>query len=234
MTGPSRLLFMVVNDKGGVGKSTVTALINGWHVARGRVPRLFDTDKINRTLQRYFPQAQLLDTNELTNIDALVDALAQDRLVIVDNKGGGMEDEERGFLKWLDEVELLGWASEHGIGLTFGAVVNQIPENNEGIGRTMKLIGDRVNWVVFRNFLGFKHTDIWDTSPVREQAIALNAYGIEVPKIADSLIAQMHEQSLPLSELRLANWAADARLKQTIRKFYAKLDEIEDILIPKD
>lgn len=234
MSGFSRLLFMFVNDKGGVGKSTVTALIKGWHAARGRNPRLFDTDRFNRTLQRFYPEAELLDTNDVTNIDSVVDALAEARLVIVDNKGGGMEDEERGFLKWLEDVELLDWAADRGIGLTLGAIVNHIPENNEGIGRTMRVIGERVNWVVFRNFLGFKHTGIWDRSPIRDQAIALGAYGIEVPKIADSLIEQMHEQSRPLSELRLANWAADARVKQTIRKFYCKLDEIEEVLTVKD
>jgi hypothetical protein len=234
VNGFPRLLFMIVNDKGGVGKSTVTALISDWHHARGRNPRLFDTDKINRTLQRYYPEAELLDTNEITNIDLVVEALAEERLVILDNKGGGMEDADRGFLKWLEDVELLDWAGDRDIGLTFGAVVNHIPENNEGIGRTMETIGDRVNWVVFRNFLDFKDSRIWDRSPIRERAIALGAYGIEVPRIADSLIAEMHAQSLPLSQLKLANWAADGRLKQTMRKFYNSLDKIEDVLTVND
>jgi hypothetical protein len=34
--------------------------------------------------------------------------------------------------------------------------------------------------------------------------------------------------------LKLANWAADGRLKQTMRKFYNSLDKIEDVLTVND
>ena len=225
-----RLLFLIVNDKGGVGKSTVTALVNSWHLARGRNPKLYDTDTINRTLKKCYPEAELLDTNDITNIDVVVNGLDERRLVLLDNKAGGMQDEEHGFLKWLGDVDLFEWAGEHGIGLTFGAVVNQNSDNNDGIGRILEEVGDRVKWVVFRNFIQFKDTSIWDDSPIRERAIDLGAVGITVPCIEKSLVTEMERQKRPLEGLKLRNAAEYGRRDQLIRKFYLALDEIAPIL----
>lgn len=225
-----RLLFLIVNDKGGVGKSTITALVNSWHRARGRSPKLYDTDTINKTLVEYYPEAEPLDTNEITNIDGVMTGLDEQRLVLIDNKAGGMEDPEHGFLKWIRDVALFEWAGEHGIRLTFGAIVNHIEQNNDGIGRTMEEVGDRVKWVVFRNFIQFKDTSIWDDSPTRERAIDLGAVGITVPWIEKSLIGEMVRQKRPLEGLKLRNAFEYGRRDQLIRNFYLTLDEIAPIL----
>ena len=231
-----RLMFLIANDKGGVGKSTVLSLIVGWHRARGRDPKLFDTDAINQSFRDFFPEAEIVDTKQENALDKVLRSMIDSSLAIVDNHAGGIEDSERGFLAWVDGIELFEWAPQKGLGLTIGVIVNEIKANNRNVGRIMKSIGEKVNWVVFRNFRGVKNTSAWDESEQREIARGLEAagraFGVEVPVIDRGLTQQMDSLSKPLEGLKLASydWAADARQRKVLRQFYSQLDEISEVL----
>jgi hypothetical protein len=231
-----RLMFLIANDKGGVGKSTILSLMVGWHRARGRDPKLFDTDAINRSFRDFFPEAEIVDTRQENALDKVLRSMIDSPLAVVDNHAGGIEDSERGFLAWVDGIELFAWAPEKGLAVTVGVIVNEIKANNRNVGRIMKSIGEKVNWVVFRNFRGVKNTSGWDESEEREVARGLEAagraFGVEVPLIDRGLTHQMDALGKPLEGLQLASydWAADARQRKVLRQFYSQLDEISEVL----
>jgi hypothetical protein len=232
MTGRDRLLFLMANDKGGVGKSTILSLIVGWHRACGRTPKLFDGDSINLSLREYFPEAEVVDPRQENGLDRVLRAMVEYPLVLLDNHAGGIEDPERGFLAWLDGIDLFEWAEEKGLGLTIGVIVNEIKANNRNVGRIMRAIGGKVNWVVFRNFRGAKNTSAWDESEERQLALALGAFGVEVPRIDSGLTQLMDALGKPLEGLRLSTvcWAADGRQRKVLRQIYGQLDEISEVL----
>lgn len=232
MTRRERLLFLIANDKGGVGKSTIISLAVGWHRFHGRKPKLFDGDAINLSLREYFPEAEVVDPRQEHGLDVVLRAMVEYPLVLLDNHAGGIEDPERGFLAWLEGIELFEWAEEKGLGLTIGVVVNEIKANNRNVGRIMRTIGKRVDWVVFRNFRGVKNTSAWDESEERQLALALNAFGVEVPRIDRGLTELMDALGTPLGDLRTSpvDWATDARKRITLREFYGQLDGISEVL----
>ena len=227
-----RLMFLIANDKGGVGKSTILSLVVGWHRSKGRDPKLFDSDAINQSFRAFFPEAEVLDTSQENALDQVLRAMIDSELALIDNHAGGIEDPERGFLAWLDGIEWFEWAKDKGLGLTIGVIVNDMKVNNRNVGRIMGAIGQNVNWVVFRNFRGAKNRSAWEESEERQVALELEAagcaFGVEVPRIDRGLTQQMDALSISLEGLRLAqyDWAGDARQRKVLRHFYSQLDEI--------
>jgi hypothetical protein len=231
-----RLMFLIANDRGGVGKSTIMSLVVGWHRKNGRNPKLFDSDAINQSFHSVFPEAQVVDTSQENAMDDVLRAMVDSELALIDNHAGGIEDPERGFLAWLEGMEWFEWARDKGVGLTLGVIVNDISGNNRNVGRIMEEIAQSVNWIVFRNFRGTKKRSAWENSEARQVALGLEAagcaFGVEVPRIDSGLIQQMDALSKPLEGLELASydWAGDARQRKVLREFYSQLDEISEVL----
>ena len=229
-------MFLIANDRGGVGKSTIMSLVVGWHRRNGRNPKLFDSDAINQSFHSVFPEAEVVDTSQENALDHVLRAMVDSELALVDNHAGGIEDPERGFLAWLEGMEWFEWARDKGVGLTLGVIVNDISGNNRNVGRIMEEIGENVNWIVFRNFRGAKNRSAWENSEARKVALELEAagcaFGVEVPRIDRGLIQQMDALSKPLEGLKLAayDWAGDARQRKVLREFHSQLDEISEVL----
>jgi hypothetical protein len=231
-------LFICANDKGGVGKSVVTSILFGYvrkilKGAAGRV-RGIDSDPKNRSFHRKYPQdVDLLNIRELKNADALVKPFEEGvDIVIVDNRASAMSDEDKGIKAWIDEVGLFEVAGEHGMGITFGAIVNPERENLEGLKETFEMIGERTDWVVFRNFKGADSV-IWDTSNLRNEMLGIGIREIEMPLIHKHYERQMHVEKLALENVRPQDIADHGRKRRFITELYSRLEVIEPLLIPQ-
>lgn len=85
-------IHMVLQGKGGVGKSFVAALLAQYMVLKGHKPLCIDTDPINTTFHGYkalkAQRLQIMDGDEINprNFDALVELIAPSQEdVIIDN-----------------------------------------------------------------------------------------------------------------------------------------------------
>ena len=237
-TGIVFRLFICANDKGGVGKSVVTSILFGYlrkilNGAAGRV-RGIDSDPKNSSFHRKYPQdVELLNIRELQNADALVKPFEEEAdIVVVDNRATAMSDEDKGLKAWIDEVGLFEVASEHGIGITFGAIVNQERENLEVLKESFEFIGQRADWIVFRNFRGADCV-LWETSKLRNEMLAMGIREIEMPLIPKHYERQMHVEKLSLENVRPQDIADHGRKRKFITDLYSRLEVIEPLVIPQ-
>jgi hypothetical protein len=231
-------LFICVNDKGGVGKSVVTSILFGYlrQVLKEAAAKVIgiDSDPKNRSFHRKYPQdVDLLNIRELKNADALVKPFEEEvDIVVVDNRASAMSDEDKGIKAWMDEVGLFDVAGEHGIGITFGAIVNQERENLEVLKDTFEVIGERAEWIVFRNFKGADSV-IWDTSKLRNEMLEIGIPEIEMPVIHKHYERQMHVDKIALENVRPQDIADHGRKRRLIADLYSRLEVIEPLLIPQ-
>jgi hypothetical protein len=229
-------LFMPANDKGGLGKSTITSILFGYLLSvlgSGAKVKGIDSDPKNKSFHRKYPEAvDLLNIRELRNADALVNPFEDGTdIVLVDTRASAMSDEDRGIKAWIEEVDLFGVAGEFGIGITFGAIVNHERENIEALKDTFELIGDRADWIIFRNFRD-RDPMIWDTSNLKREMLGSGIAEIEIPAIHKHYERQMHVEKVALENVKPQNIADIGRKRNLISVLYSQLEAIEPLLVP--
>ena len=85
-------IHMVLQGKGGVGKSVIAALIAQYKASKGQAPLCLDTDPVNSTFHGYTSlnvrRLQIMDGDEINsrNFDSLVELIAPSKDdVVIDN-----------------------------------------------------------------------------------------------------------------------------------------------------
>lgn len=85
-------IHMVLQGKGGVGKSVIAALIAQYKASKGQAPLCLDTDPVNSTFHGYkslnVRRLQIMDGDEINsrNFDSLVELIAPSKDdVVIDN-----------------------------------------------------------------------------------------------------------------------------------------------------
>ena len=83
---------MVLQGKGGVGKSLIAAILAQYNVSKGKQPLCIDTDPVNATFHGFkalnVKRLQIMDGDEINprNFDSLVELIAPSTVdVIIDN-----------------------------------------------------------------------------------------------------------------------------------------------------
>lgn len=85
-------IHMVLQGKGGVGKSMIAAMLAQYKASKGQIPVCIDTDPVNNTFEGYkslnVQRLNIMDGDEINtrNFDALVEQIATSESdVIIDN-----------------------------------------------------------------------------------------------------------------------------------------------------
>lgn len=85
-------IHMVLQGKGGVGKSLIAAMLAQYNVSKGKQPLCIDTDPVNATFHGFkalnVKRLQIMDGDEINprNFDSLVELIAPSTVdVIIDN-----------------------------------------------------------------------------------------------------------------------------------------------------
>lgn len=85
-------IHMVLQGKGGVGKSMIAATIAQYKAAKGQMPLCIDTDPVNATFEGYqalnVRRLKIMDGDEINtrNFDALIELIASaEQDVVIDN-----------------------------------------------------------------------------------------------------------------------------------------------------
>jgi MinD-like ATPase involved in chromosome partitioning or flagellar assembly len=86
-------IIFTAGVKGGTGKSTAIGFLITYLKENGFNPRLLDMDDENRTLSRFFPEAEPIEIKKMSSNDVLIEkVICGKKLIIADLKAGTGRD----------------------------------------------------------------------------------------------------------------------------------------------
>ena len=148
-------IIFTAGAKGGTGKSTAICLLINFLRKHGHKPLLLDMDNENRTLSRFFPEAEkvrldIIDVDgeyahdEYSNDILINRALEGEKLVIADLKAGT----GRGTLDWWSKLPFSRLSHIRFICL---ASINNSPDSVQSFFNWANVLQNRVSYIVYKN-----------------------------------------------------------------------------------
>lgn len=144
----SRIHF-VGGEKGGVGKSVLARVLSQWAIDRQLAVAGVDADESQGVLLRAYEEfTQGVDLSDVLRADEILDrALAAERHVVVDLPARSA----RALLDWFASADVLSYAAELGVGLSYWHVSDGGFASTTEINRLLDVLGRQVQHVVVRN-----------------------------------------------------------------------------------
>jgi hypothetical protein len=177
-------IHFVGGEKGGVGKSVVARLLAQWFVDKSIPFAAIDGDPTNGSLTRFYREfTQQIDLSRPESADEIVDrALGAERQVLVDLPAQSAKQ----LWAWFAGANVLGFAREMGIGVTFWHVSDGGYASVTEIERGLTLFADRVQHVVVKNYGRSKDFTQLDESAARQKLDELSGKVLELPELETS------------------------------------------------
>lgn len=229
-------IILPATDKGGVGKSFFCVQLCDWlrRYHPDRIWQAFDPDASNLTLERFFPeQTKVLDVTKDGGLDPIFLALADTDIVISDGVGS---QQTSVFQKWIEEIDLHELTAAGNIGLTYYLVVEDSSDVIKSVERTLKSVGNLVDWLLIRNLKQSKELSLWDKSDAYELFRQLGGREIVFCKVTENLRIFYDAEALPFSECAESpdtNILDRQRFKTLMRGIDEQFRSVESILVPK-
>src|SRR5690349_3608004 len=130
-------LDLVLNGKGGVGKSFFAVNLVQFLKDR-KIPHIaIDSDNENSTLKRFHPDARFLDLASHRELDGLFAALEKTDLVVADCRATSTDL----FLDYFAEIDLAGVLAAIGASLTLVMPVNHEMDSVDQVQRLTDHLG---------------------------------------------------------------------------------------------
>lgn len=182
---PTKRLILFPQDKGGIGKSFVATLLYD-HLTEHKVKlKTFDLDHANSTFARYVQEAEFIDTDvdtdKLGDLDKLIRSLETVDTVLVDNRAAGGTK----ILKYIEDSRLAELQGELHFELVFVIIAIDDKDAISQAADVAELYGNKVKWMVARNYRDTYRLAMYDPSKTREKLESLGAIEIEVPCLSE-------------------------------------------------
>ena len=186
--------------KGGTGKSTAVRFLTTYLRENDHNPVLMDMDDENRTLSRFFPEAQQVEIKRTSSNDVLVEkVMAGTKLIIADLKAGTGRDT----LKWWLDVPFDELTNVHFICL---ASITSSPDSVQSFLNWASELRDKVSYVVFKNQKdGENFFDYDDGSEAMEFQENYMPIEITIPRLDDEYMTELERLNLTIAEVLEAN-----------------------------
>jgi hypothetical protein len=197
----SRIHF-IGGEKGGVGKSVVARLLAQWFVDKSLPFAAVDGERSQGALLRYYRDfTQPADLAATDSADQIIDrALGADRRVLVDLPA----QSARALEAWMTGANVIGFASEMGIGLTYWHVCDGGFASVGQIDRALREFGTELEHVVVKNYGRSKDFTQFDESDAKRRLDELSGRVIELPELDPATMYR-------IDKLSLSFWAAAHR-----------------------
>jgi len=225
-------LILILNGKGGVGKSFFAVNFVQYLKDRQIAHAAFDSDDENSTLKRFHSEVEFINASQPTEIDKMVHALDDHDVVVVDCRAAST----RIFLNYFEETRLPDILDDLGARLTIACPVNHELDSIYQIQRLANAIGGEADFVIVRNEVHGEGFELFDKSKLRQKLLSeLGAKEIIVRKMRKWLVeglqkskltpttARNHEDFFLMDRQRLVMWQRD---------FYEQLDSVKELLLP--
>ncbi len=227
----ARRLIMVAVEKGGVGKSFFMVNLAGWMNRRRQPFVAFDPDYCNSTFTRFVPSARFLDISQALNLDQIIEAFDETATVLVD----GVGSQQKVFLDWMDETNLLDYKAEMNLAVTLVLIVEEDKDTVFQAGEAARRFGTKVDWLVVRNLKTYPTTRIYDNSKARKELLRLHASEITLHKMPAHLAAHLQAETLTTATAlgaRETPLIDRQRLVKFERDLDSQLDSVKQVLLP--
>lgn len=227
-------LILILNGKGGVGKSFFAVHFVQYLKDRQITHAAFDSDNENSTLKRFHPEVGFIDPDQPSEIDHMVDALQDNSVVVVDCRAAST----RIFLKYFEDTDLATVLESLGAGLTIASPVNHELDSIHQIQKLVSGLTGKPDFLVIRNEVHGEGFDLFDKSKLRQKLLnELGAKEIVVTRMYKWLVeglqrskltpttARNHPDFYIMDRQRLVMWQ---------RRFYEQLDSVKELLLPEN
>ena len=180
----SRIHF-IGGEKGGVGKSVVARVLAQWFVDRSIPFAAVDGELSQSALIRYYGDfTQQADLAAVESADQIMDrALGAERRVLVDLPA----QSSRALKEWMTGANVIEFAKEMGIGLSYWHVTDGGFASVGEIERALDVFRNQLQHVVVKNLGRSKDFSQFDESNAKSRLDELSGLTIELPEL-DSAI----------------------------------------------
>lgn len=223
---------IVLNGKGGVGKSFFAANFAQYLKDHQIEHCSIDTDNENSTLKRFHPDAEFINIENVQEIDLIFASLERSNLVLVDCRAASTDI----FLDYFTEVKVFEILEMLGASLTLISPVNHEADSVEQVKIIADTLAGRCRYIVVKNQSHSEHFRIYDKSRTRSRIIdELAGREIVMPKLYDWLVAALNESNLTITaaithpEFSLVD---RQRLKNWQSKFFDQIEQVREFLLP--
>lgn len=228
----TRHLNLILNGKGGVGKSFFA--VNFVQTLKDRrLPyRAADTDDENSTLLRFHADADFVNIRKPREIDRLFELLENTNLLVVDCRAASTDL----FLDYFAEINLTEVLGTLNARLTLVTPVNHEADSVE----QLRLISSRLNgdcrYVIVKNHAHSEQFRIYEDSRTRAHVVGeLQGVEITMPRMHDWLVTALNEHNVTASAALLHpafSLIDRQRLKHWQSGFNAQLESASELLMP--
>ena len=225
-------LDLILNGKGGVGKSFFAVNFVQFLKDRGVAHVPVDSNNENSTLKRFHSDTRFLDLNNRRELDGIFSALEKANLVVMDCRAASTDL----FIDYFAEIDLSAVLSELGAALTLVMPVNHESDSVDQIQRLADQFGKKCNYVVVRNAAHSESFALFESSEVRAQLKEkLGGREISMMRMQDWLVESLNAENLTITAATkhpAFSLLDRQRLQTWQRKLYTEIETVADLLLP--
>jgi hypothetical protein len=225
-------LILVLNGKGGVGKSFFAVNLVQFLKDKGIAHVAIDSDNENSTLKRFHPDAQFLDLSKRRSLDGIFTALEKADLVVMDCRAASTDL----LIEFFTEIDLFAVLAELGAKLTLIMPVNHESDSVEQVQRLTDEFADKCGYVIVRNAAHSDSFTIFETCEVR--ALLKDKCGareIGMSRMQDWLVEELNAENLTVTAAAkhpAFSLLDRQRLQTWQRRLYAEIESATSLLLP--
>jgi cellulose biosynthesis protein BcsQ len=225
-------LDLILNGKGGVGKSFFAVNFVQFLKDKGIAHIAIDSDNENSTLKRFHPDTQFLDLDHRRAFDGIFGALEKANLVVMDCRAASTDL----FIDYFAEIDLPAVLSALGTALTLVMPVNHESDSVDQIQRLADQFGKQCSYVVVRNAAHSDSFALFESSEMRAQLKdKLGGREIAMTRLQDWLVETLNGENLTITAATkhpAFSLLDRQRLQTWQRKLYTEIESVAGLLLP--
>jgi hypothetical protein len=225
-------LDLILNGKGGVGKSFFAVNFVQFLKDKGIAHVAIDSDNENSTLKRFHPDTLFLDLDNRRELDGIFSALEKSDLVVMDCRAASTDL----FIDYFTEIHLPAVLNAMDTTLTLVMPVNHKSDSVDQIQRLTDQFGTQCSYVVVRNAAHSDSFALFEASEVGVQLKdKLGAREIAMSRMQDWLVESLNAENLTITAAAKHpgfSLIDRQRLQTWQRKLYAEIESVTGLLLP--
>ena len=227
----NKQINLVINGKGGVGKSFFATNFVQYLKDCGVAHCAIDSDHENSTLKRFHPEAEFINLEHRREIDRVFTTAETCDLLVIDCRAASTDL----FIDFFDEVGLAEVLRSLDARLTVICPVNHEADSVEQLRILSDALRDGCDWVVVKNEAHSDAFKIYDGSKTRRQVVdTFGAREITMPRLYDWLVTTLNEHNTTVTAALSHpgfNLLDRQRLKHWQTRLYRQLYRAADLLL---